>query len=189
MVSFGLFSGIIFAVGLAASVIAHELGHSLTARVFGYDTRSITLSVLGGCAEMNGIPTKPQEEILVAAAGPAVSFAIGCFGLMLVSFGISFTAFVSIVTINVVLGIFNLMPGFPMDGGRILRATLSMFKPRCKATELAMKVGRGFAILLGVFGLVQICLGHFGGGISLFIAYMIWKVGYAEYLATLHMRP
>lgn len=176
-----IFAGIMFAALLAFSIVAHEFGHSLTARMFGFKTRDITLSVLGGCASLVGMPTKSAEELAVAVMGPVVSFLL--FGLGFVLWSIIGTSVLAAFwQVNLVLGIFNLMPGFPMDGGRVLRAILCSFMPRCNATWRAMAVGRGFAGLLGLYGLVLMCMGNVNGLVSILIAVMIWRVGYMEYM-------
>ena len=178
-ISMGI-SGIIFSILLAFSIVAHEYGHALTARMFGFRTNDITLSILGGCASLLGMPKDTAEEMSVAVMGPVVSFLLfGIGGILYSIVGINVLA--AFAATNLVLGIFNLMPGFPMDGGRVLRAILCSRMSRVKATEWAMKVGRGFACLLALYGLVMICMGNFGGACSILIAVMIWKVGKTEY--------
>ena len=176
-----ILSGLSFAALLSASIVLHELGHSKTAEAFGYGTRDITLSVLGGCASLDAIPEKPSEELTVAAAGPAVSFMLSLVGAVIWQTTGNSTA-ADLLVMNLMLGCFNLLPGFPMDGGRVLRAALSSFMPRTKATFAAMCVGRVFAVLLGCCGVWS----FFTGGLGItavLIAYMIWKTGYQEYQA------
>ena len=134
---FGSFTfGVAAALALAVSVILHELGHALTARVFGYKTRDITLSLLGGCASLIALPRKAWQELVTALAGPLVSFAIAGSVLMLDVFGIVIhNAWLRGVLqytfwMNVMLGAFNLLPGFPMDGGRIFRSVMCGGSPR-----------------------------------------------------------
>ena len=187
VVDFGSFAdGLSFALVLALSIVAHELGHALTARCFGYRTRDITLSLLGGCASLIALPRKAWQEFLTAVAGPAVSFAIS---------GLSFLALVFlpiadpwtrkmlffVMWMNVVLGGFNLLPGFPMDGGRVFRSIMRAFTTRAKATYIAMIVGRGVAILLGLRGLHLLVTGGGWGFVSILIAWMIWREGWREY--------
>ena len=179
MILMGIY-GIIFSILLAFSIVAHEYGHALTARMFGFRTNDITLSILGGCASLLGMPKDTAEEMSVAVMGPVVSFLL--FGIGAVCYSIIGTdVLAAFAATNLVLGIFNLMPGFPMDGGRVLRAILCSKMSRVKATEWAMKVGRGFACLLALYGLVMTCIGNFGGITAILVAVMIWKVGKMEY--------
>ena len=154
--------GITAAVGLFVGVILHELGHSLVARRFGFPIESITLWLFGGIAQFDEMPENWRQELWIAIAGPVVSLLLG---------GLSAVAFVAVASasgllaagatfvlgylaiLNVVLAIFNLLPGFPMDGGRVLRALLARTRPYARATELAAEVGKAFAIVLGLFGL------------------------------------
>ena len=188
VMDFGSFIyGLSFALALALSIVAHELGHALTARAFGYRTRDITLSLLGGCASLISLPRKPWQEFLTAFMGPAVSFAISglaWFSLYFLPISNPWTANTLYYTMwmNVMLGGFNLLPGFPMDGGRIFRSIASIFTTRAKATYAAMVVGRGFAILLGLRGLHSIVSGGGWGFISILIAWMIWREGWREYV-------
>ena len=185
---FGSFSfGLAAALALAVSVTLHELGHALTARAFGYRTRDITLSLLGGCASLIALPRKAWQEFVTALAGPLVSFAISGAVLLLDVFGVSVpNAWLRNVLaytfwMNVMLGAFNLLPGFPMDGGRIFRSFMCAFLSRAKATLVAMWVGRAFAILLGLRGLHSIFTNGPWGFVSVLIAWMIWREGWREY--------
>ena len=183
----GSFSyGIMQALVLGLSIIAHEYGHALTGRAFGCETNNITLSMIGGCASMVTMPRRGWQEFLVAVAGPLVSFALCLFGyLALVFLPIEnrFLAYtlVYLYYLNLVLGCFNLLPGFPMDGGRIFRSVMMLFVPRPKATLVAMWVGRAVAVLLGLSGLYAMFNGGSWAFIRIFIAWMIWKDGYREY--------
>ena len=187
VMDFGSFVyGLSFALALALSIVAHELGHALTARAFGYRTRDITLSLLGGCASLISLPRKAWQEFLTAIAGPAVSFVISGLAWLSLNFlpvTERWTVLVLYYTMwmNFVLGCFNLLPGFPMDGGRVFRSVASVFTTRTKATYIAMIVGRGFAILLALRGLHSIVTGGAWGFISILIAWMIWREGYREY--------
>ena len=187
VMDFGSFTyGLSFALALAVSITLHELGHALTARVFGYRTRDITLSLLGGCASLISLPRKASQEFVTAVAGPLVSFAIsGLAWLALAFLPISnpWTANMLAYTfwMNIVLGGFNLLPGFPMDGGRIFRSVARIFTTRAKATYIAMIVGRIFAVLLALRGLHSLVTGGGWGFISLLIAWMIWREGWREY--------
>ena len=173
------------ALMLLASITAHELGHALTARLFGYGTRDITLSLLGGCASLIALPRKAWQELLTAIAGPAVSFAIS--GLAYISLLFipmdRWTAALLFYTMwmNLMLGAFNLLPGFPMDGGRVFRSLMRAFMSRTRATYIAMIVGRGVAILLGLWGLHRIFNGGGWGFVTILIAWMIWREGWREY--------
>lgn len=184
---FGSFSfGLACALMLALSITAHELGHALTARVFGFSTRDITLSLLGGCASLVSLPRKAGQEFLTAIAGPLVSFAIAGAAWLMLAFmpiGNAFTVNLILYTLwmNVMLGAFNLLPGFPMDGGRIFRSTMRAFMSRSKATYVAMMVGRIFAVLLGLSGLHAVMSGGAWGFIRILIAWMIWREGWREY--------
>ncbi len=177
----GLWLGFACAVVLLFSITAHELGHALTARAFGYKTRDITLSLLGGCASLIALPRKAGQEFLTAIAGPLVSFALAGLGLL----GANLTGnllFAYLFWMNLMLGAFNLLPGFPMDGGRIFRSAMRPFLSRVKATYVAMVVGRVFAIGLGLQGLYSLFAGGTWGGVTILIAWMIWQEGYREYL-------
>lgn len=181
--------GLGMAISLALSVIAHELGHALAAGAFGYKTKDITLSLLGGCASLISLPKKASQELITAIMGPAVSFVLSGLAFL----GYNLTTGYSIgrgllyytYVMNFWLGIFNLLPGFPMDGGRIFRSTLRAFFSKPKATFIAMWVGRAFAILLGLSGLSAIFSGGGWGFIRIMIAVMIWQEGYREYLLAL----
>ena len=229
VMDFGSFTfGVAAALVLAISVTLHELGHALTARAFGYRTRDITLSLLGGCASLVGMPHKAWQEFLTAIAGPAVSFALsfaGIAGLWAVSaeggfaaalqevlsevlgtFGIAVEwgsgLYVSVkmkqiagmlgyfAIMNMMLGFFNLLPGFPMDGGRIFRSAARLFTTRTRATWLAMVVGRvcaGLLLLGPLLGITHIWIIPIGGNffMRLLIAWMIWNEGWREYQQTL----
>jgi stage IV sporulation protein FB len=215
-----LWSGIACAFMLLASITAHEFGHALTARAFGYRTRDITLSLLGGCASLIALPRRPSQEFMVAIAGPAVSLALsvlgaagialiaadggfgGAFGLVLSyflgSFGIdaqlgadvvvsrssvvAVECFLYLGVMNLMLCFFNMLPGFPMDGGRVFRSALARFMPRVRATYIAMCVGRAVAVLIGIRGLWNFTHGGSWGLVMVLIAWMIWREGYREYL-------
>ena len=189
MTDFGSFSfGLAAALVLAISVTLHELGHALTARAFGYRTKDITLSLLGGCASLIALPRKAWQELLTAAAGPLVSFALAALAYLALALGVVTNNWLARVFayafwMNVMLGGFNLLPGFPMDGGRIFRSVMRAFMSRAQATLVAMWVGRAFAILLGLRGFFSIFNGGGWGFVSIMIAWMIWQEGFREYLA------
>jgi Zn-dependent protease/CBS domain-containing protein len=151
--------GTLAAVGLFVSVTLHELGHSYVARRYGITIESITLWILGGMAALSEVPKEWDREFWIAIAGPASSVLVGagCYGILLatpeslpiVRFVIGYLAIV-----NVVLVVFNLLPAFPMDGGRILRALLARNRPYASATRIAGRVGVLFAILFAVVGVL-----------------------------------
>jgi Zn-dependent protease/CBS domain-containing protein len=146
------------AIGLFAGVVFHELGHSLVAMRYGYPIDSITLWFLGGIAQLTETPEDWRQELAVAIAGPIVSVAVGAvsyLGFLAVpeSFGAARFVLAYLAVANVVLAAFNLLPGFPMDGGRVLRALLARDRTHARATKLAADVGKAFAVLLGIAGL------------------------------------
>ncbi|MES3518343.1 MAG: site-2 protease family protein [Natronomonas sp.] len=150
------------AIGLFVSIVFHEYGHSLVARRYGVPIASITLWLLGGVAQMEEIPEDWKQEFNIAIAGPIVSVVTGVvsLGLYLLvppgGFVLEATRFVLIylAIMNVALAGFNLLPGFPMDGGRILRALLARNRPHAQATQQAARVGQVFAIGLGLAGII-----------------------------------
>ncbi|MFB6104634.1 MAG: site-2 protease family protein [Halobacteriaceae archaeon] len=151
--------GIIAAVGLFAGVVLHELGHSLVAKRYGFPIDSITLWLLGGVAQLSDQPEDWRQELTIAIAGPAVSIAIGAIAFLAIGLvpttqpGVRFVLGY-LALMNVFLAAFNLLPGFPMDGGRVLRALLARTRPFARATQIAAEVGKGFALLLGLIGLL-----------------------------------
>lgn len=180
--SFGLMQALV----LGLSITAHEYGHALTGRLFGCETHDINLSMIGGCASMLSMPRRGWQEFLVALAGPLVSFALSGLGfaafyLLPIENDFLWNSLGYLAWLNLVLGCFNLLPGFPMDGGRIFRSVMMIFTTRPKATFVAMWVGRAFAVLLGLSGLYSLFNGGSWAFIRIFIAYMIWKDGYREY--------
>jgi Zn-dependent protease len=164
----------IFAIIVAfGSVLLHELGHALVARHLGVPVSGIELYFFGGAAKMTGQPKRAGDEIAIAAAGPAVSFALAGLGTLLsVATGLGF--FSLFAWINLFIGAFNLIPALPMDGGRILRAALSNKMGLRRATELSITVARGFAIALGVVGLVTFSIQ------LMLLAGVLWFLGSAE---------
>lgn len=143
-------------------VLLHELGHALVARRYGIETRDITLYPIGGVAMLDGRP-RPRQELWIALAGPAVNVVIAAI-LMAVSFAQGngmpqFQAFgqggsilSALFIANASLAIFNLLPAFPMDGGRVLRSLLAMYLPESRATQIAGVVGQAMAVAIGLFG-------------------------------------
>lgn len=155
--------GVIFLLLLFASVVAHELGHALTARRFGVATRNITLLPIGGVAQLERMPREPKQELLIALAGPAVTLVIAVLlyvflrltgaTLSRVTLADDPSLLVSLLFTNVTILIFNMLPAFPMDGGRVLRAALAMRLDYVRATQIAASLGKAFALLFGLFGL------------------------------------
>jgi Zn-dependent protease/CBS domain-containing protein len=168
--------GTVAAIGLFASVLLHELGHSLVAMRFGFPIASITLWIFGGIAQLSEMPEDWKQELYIAIAGPIVSVALGAgfwLALLAIPPGGAAVAAVTFVVgylavTNVGLALFNLLPAFPMDGGRMLRALLTRSRPYARATQLAAEVGKAFAVLLALLGLFG-PLGLFAVGIAFFI--------------------
>lgn len=166
------------ALGLFVSVLLHEFGHSLTAMHYGYKIEAITLWLFGGVASFEEMPEDWKQEFTVAIMGPAVSVALGVIAYaVLVTVTLPPTAaFVVgyLALMNLVLAAFNLLPGFPMDGGRVLRALLARKRPHARATQIAAEVGKVFAFLLGLFGL-------FGGNwLTVGLAFFIYIAASSE---------
>lgn len=164
----------LFVVTLAfASVLLHELGHALVARRLGVGVGGIELHFFGGAAKMIDQPRNARDEILIALAGPAVSFALA--GLGWLGFAATGASILYLLAwINTIIGTFNLIPAMPMDGGRVLRAALTRRMSFFKATDLAVKVARVFAVALGVYGLATAQL------YLIFLAVVLWLMGSAE---------
>ena len=136
---------------LFASIVAHELGHALTARRFGVRTADIVLLPIGGVARIVNLPTRPAHEIAIAVAGPLVSLSIAgvAFSLLVPALfapGLVGLVVQSLFYMNLVLGLFNLVPALPMDGGRILRGVLALKRDYLTATRIAVRIGRAIAI-------------------------------------------
>ena len=154
-----LIAAFLSVVLLFASVALHELGHSRAAHHYGYRVREILLLPIGGVAMLEQMPRKPIEEFVIAIAGPAVSLglAITSLGLVVLCHQLGLIAMGNIfqitLAVNAMLCLFNLIPSFPMDGGRIFRAFMSPRVGRVRATYLAAKAGRIFAIAFGFIGL------------------------------------
>jgi len=150
--------GLVAALGLFGGVLLHELGHAAVAMRYGFPIESITLWILGGIAQLTEQPEDWRQELFIAVAGPVVSLAVGAASyLALVALPASADmarfVFGYLALMNVALAAFNMLPGFPMDGGRVLRALLARKRPFARATQIAAEVGKLFAILLGIVGL------------------------------------
>jgi len=157
-------TGVGFILSLFGCVVLHEFGHALTARRFGIGTRSIVLLPIGGIASIEKTPEDPREEIVIALAGPAVSFGIAALLWLLLRAGGGITeadalsltegSFLQrLMLVNLLLGAFNLLPAFPMDGGRVFRAALSLRMGKLRATRIASVVAQAAAVLLALIGL------------------------------------
>jgi len=147
------------AIGLFTCVLLHELGHSVVAMYHGYEIDSITLWLLGGVAQFTEMPEDWKIELQVAIAGPIVSVVLGVIAyagfVVVAGIGQPVVTFVLgyLMLANIVLAAFNMLPGFPMDGGRVLRALLARTRTHARATQIAAEVGKGFAVLLALFAL------------------------------------
>lgn len=177
----------LFILLVFAIVVMHELGHALAARQFGVRTRDITLLPIGGVARLERIPQNPLHEFVIAIAGPAVNvvLAILCLAWLIIAHQLPIEPLRDFSTaglvqrlfaINVALVLFNMIPAFPMDGGRVLRAILAMGMDYVRATHIAALVGQTLALLLGLYG-----LGMFGNVLGLqpspilvLIALFVW---------------
>lgn len=171
-------------VVVLGSVLLHELGHALVAQHFGIHVRRIKFWLLGGVAELSHIPENPRVEGLIALAGPAVNFLLALASLPLVLLGQQgalppAAAELSLIffLVNLLLGALNLLPAFPMDGGRLLRAGLATRMDWLRATELAVRIGRWVALFLAVIGIVRWSGGWF---LLPLIAIYVWWQGALE---------
>ncbi len=168
------------ALGLVLGFVwLHELGHALMARHYGIGTRSITLSPLGGLASLSSLPRTPKQELHVALAGPLVNVALFVFALMVgqvVGREVGVAAVLIDVAIwsNAMLALFNLLPVFPMDGGRVMRAWLERSRGRLRATEITATVGGYLALALGIWALAT------GRLMTVMIAAFVWRLGRVE---------
>jgi Zn-dependent protease/CBS domain-containing protein len=173
-----IYAGIVVAIGLFVSVLLHELGHAVVAMAEGVEVQQITLWILGGLAMLKGITKDPKAEAKIALAGPAVSLALGAIPLTVFAFVdpgpfITFPA-LYLGYLNVTLAVFNMLPAFPLDGGRVLRALLGFRMSFAKATNVASTVGKGMAVLMGLGGL-------FGGSFLLiFVALFVYMAASQE---------
>ena len=169
--------GVIGALGLFGSIVFHELAHSIVARRYGMPIKSITLFVFGGVAQMDEEPPSPKAEFLMAIAGPISSFFLSGFCYLAFDVGyrqglsLPFIGILSyLALVNSVLGTFNLVPAFPLDGGRVLRAALWRWKNDIRlATQSASRVGSLFGLILMLSGGFQVITGNFMVGVWWFV--------------------
>ncbi|MBI5099815.1 MAG: site-2 protease family protein [Nitrospirae bacterium] len=183
--------GVSFILALFGCVVLHELGHALTARRYGIKTRDIILLPIGGMARLERMPEDPKQELLVALTGPAVSVAVAAvlfFILQITGRWIPLSAlsvasgpFIQrLMIVNLFLAAFNIIPAFPMDGGRALRAFLALWMDYTRATQIAALLGQGMAFIFGF-------IGFFTNPFLLFIAFFVW-IGAVQEAGMVEMR-
>ncbi len=176
--------GVIFILAVFLCVVLHEFGHIAAARRYGIRTPDITLLPIGGMARLERIPEKPSEELLIAIAGPLVNVAIAALIFLVLGYAVGpeqiaeienpkADFFVRLAAVNVFLVAFNLIPAFPMDGGRVLRALLATQMPWARATQVAATIGQGLAFGLGFVGLLY-------DPLLIFIAIFVYLAAAAE---------
>jgi Zn-dependent protease/CBS domain-containing protein len=176
---------VLFVIAIFACVVAHEFGHALAARRYGITTPDITLLPIGGLARLSRMPEKPSEEIVIAVAGPLVNVAIAAVLILILGAQFDASTFTQIENpapgflarlagVNVILVVFNLIPAFPMDGGRVLRALLTFRLGRRRATWMAARIGQALAFGFGFLGLIS------GNAVLVFIAVFVYLAAAAE---------
>lgn len=187
-VALGSASAAVFVLLLFLCVVLHEFGHAFAAKAYGINTPDITLLPIGGVARLERMPEEPKQELIIAIAGPLVNVIIAlCLYVVIGSRELMNPAIVQrgdmltqLLQINVVLVLFNLLPAFPMDGGRVLRALLATRLSYARATQIAANVGQGFAFVFGFIGL-------FWNPFLLFIALFVY-IGASQEAALAQMR-
>ncbi len=169
--------GAVGALGLFLSIVVHELTHSLMARHYGLSIKGITLFIFGGVAQMEGEPPHPRAEFMTAIVGPLASLSLGLLLFLLFNFGARSNWPVTVNGVidylfwsNIILAVFNLIPAFPLDGGRILRSMLWKWKKDIRwSTDISAQIGSGFGLLLLIMGVIYIVRGNFVGGLWWFL--------------------
>ncbi len=174
--------GVAGAIGLFFSIVFHEFSHSLVARHFGLPMRGITLFIFGGVAEMTREPDNAKSELWMAIAGPLASIVIGVFFYLISMAGSGYFGgpvegvLKYLGFINLLLAAFNLIPAFPLDGGRVLRSALWAWKKNLQwATRISSRIGSGFGILLILLGVFSFINGNFIGGVWWFLIGMFLR--------------
>src|SRR5215813_10001578 len=189
-------SRVIFVLLLFLCVVLHEFGHAFAAKAFGINTPDITLLPIGGVARLERMPEEPVQELIIAVAGPLVNvvIALGLFvaggsqALLNPSSVEGGGLVAQLLTINIMLVLFNLLPAFPMDGGRVLRALLATRMSYARATQVAANVGQGFAFVFGFIGLFGIPGTSFHANpFLIFIAFFVY-LGASQEAALAQMR-
>jgi Zn-dependent protease/CBS domain-containing protein len=186
----GALFGVAVTMLLFIIVVFHELGHSFVAQSYGVPVRQIVLLPIGGVAQLGHIPEEPRQEFAIAIAGPMVNFILaGLLALLGSLVGFKFTGislhgilgeiglpamFRYVFISNLFLGVFNLLPAFPMDGGRMLRALMAIRIPYLRATRIAVTIGQGMAWIMGLWGFLG------GGFFLILIAFFIYSGARAE---------
>src|SRR5512138_3214799 len=175
---------LVFMLALFLCVLLHEFGHIFTARAFGVPTPYVTLLPIGGVARLERIPEEPWEEFLIAIAGPLVNVVIALALILIAGAHVNAANLYAVenpstsmtdrlATVNLFLAVFNMIPAFPMDGGRVLRALLATRTGYVRATEIAAFIGQGAAFALGFIGL-------FSNPMLIFIAIFVYLAAASE---------
>ncbi len=183
--------GVVFILALFGCVLLHEFGHVAAARAFGIPTPDITLLPIGGVARLQRMPEKPSQELIVAIAGPLVNVVIAVVLIFVLGRDADATyieqlqqpegeMLAKLATVNIWLVLFNLLPAFPMDGGRVFRAVLAMKLSYSRATQIAARVGQGMAFVFGFLGLLY-------NPLLIFIAFFIY-IGAQQEAAAAQMK-
>jgi Zn-dependent protease/CBS domain-containing protein len=176
--------GVLFILAVFACVVLHEFGHIIAARRYGIRTPDITLLPIGGLARLERMPDKPGQELVIAIAGPLVNVVIAALIFLVLGYSIGIEQlaqienpradfFARLAGVNVFLVVFNMIPAFPMDGGRVLRALLGMRMPWSRATQIAATIGQGLAFVFGFIGL-------FYNPLLIFIGIFVYLAAAAE---------
>ncbi len=176
--------GVVFILAVFACVVLHEFGHIVAARRYGIRTPDITLLPIGGLARLERMPDEPRQELVIAIAGPLVNVAIAALIFLVLGYSVGLEQiaeienpradfFARLAGVNVFLVVFNLIPAFPMDGGRVLRALLATRLPWARATQIAASIGQGLAFVFGFIGLLY-------NPILIFIGIFVYLAAAAE---------